>query len=421
MKFTSAALLGAAAPLAAAFPAAMIEMMQNDPEIMARAAEISARQAGANAAQAIFEPVNTFKGAAQRIDLSKNPWQAPGPNDLRGPCPGLNAFANHGFLPRNGYATTKQFIDATQDVVGMGPILAGFLSVLGSAIDGDLTAWSIGGTPPPGVGGPLAGLGNGISGSHNKYESDASPTRPDLYDPSSDANNFRTVAAQFQDLINYCPGGFVTMDCLTSFRSHRFDQQVARNPYFFNGPFTGVLVQPAAYTFIFRFMANHTAEAPAGELSYDVIKSWFGITGDNGNYVANQGQERIPDNWYRRAFEYPYEVTYFLADVVNAAGLHPKFLNIGGNTGTTSSFTGVSVSNLTGGVFNGASLLQGNNLGCFAFQAATQANADVVTGLLKPVSSVLTSALSPVLGPLSCPQLKAIDQTELKRFPGYRQ
>jgi len=421
MKFSTAAVIGAAAPLAAAFPAAMMEMIQkNDPELMARAAEISARQTGANAAQALFEPVNTFK-ESQRIDLSKNPYIAPGPNDLRGPCPGLNAFANHGFLPRNGYATTQQFIDATTEVVGMGSILSGFLSLLGSAIDGDLTAWSIGGTPPPGVGGPLARYGNGISGSHNKYEGDASPTRGDLYDPASGADDYSTVASQFQDLINYCPGGFVTIDCLTAFRSHRFDQQVGRNPYFFNGPFTGVLVQPAAYTFIFRFMANHTAQAPAGELSYDNIKAWFGITGENGNYVANQGQERIPENWYRRAYEYPYEVTYFLADVNAAAALHPKFLSIGGNTGTPNSFTGVDIANLSGGVFNAATLTQGNNLGCFAFQAATQANADLVSGLLQPVTSTLSSALSPVVGALQCPQLKAIDKAQLRKFPGYRQ
>ncbi|KAK0755167.1 Chloroperoxidase [Schizothecium vesticola] len=29
-------------------------------------------------------------------------WLAPGPNDSRSPCPGLNALANHGYLPRNG-------------------------------------------------------------------------------------------------------------------------------------------------------------------------------------------------------------------------------------------------------------------------------------------------------------------------------
>jgi hypothetical protein len=33
---------------------------------------------------------------------------APGPNDKRGPCPGLNAAANRGFLPRSGITTIAQ-------------------------------------------------------------------------------------------------------------------------------------------------------------------------------------------------------------------------------------------------------------------------------------------------------------------------
>ncbi|KAJ3755156.1 Peroxidase, family 2-domain-containing protein [Lentinula raphanica] len=36
------------------------------------------------------------------IDWNAHQWQAPLPTDLRGPCPGLNTLANHGFLPRNG-------------------------------------------------------------------------------------------------------------------------------------------------------------------------------------------------------------------------------------------------------------------------------------------------------------------------------
>ena len=40
---------------------------------------------------------------------------APGPDDARGPCPGLNALANHGYLPRNGRANVVQFIQATTD------------------------------------------------------------------------------------------------------------------------------------------------------------------------------------------------------------------------------------------------------------------------------------------------------------------
>lgn len=98
-------------------------------------------------------------------------------------------------------------------------------------------------------------------------------------------------------------GGEVTLDSLTSFRSHRFDTQIANNPDFFNGPFSGVLVQPAAYTFIYRFMANHSSEFPVGKLTYDVIQSWFGVQGSNGQYNAVQGSERIPENWVCRCVD----------------------------------------------------------------------------------------------------------------------
>ncbi|KAF5354416.1 hypothetical protein D9758_010761 [Tetrapyrgos nigripes] len=39
---------------------------------------------------------------SRAIDWNDHQWIAPGPNDLRGPCPGLNTLANHGFLPRDG-------------------------------------------------------------------------------------------------------------------------------------------------------------------------------------------------------------------------------------------------------------------------------------------------------------------------------
>ena len=39
---------------------------------------------------------------------SGHEWQAPGTNDKRAQCPGLNAAANHAFLPRNGIATIQQ-------------------------------------------------------------------------------------------------------------------------------------------------------------------------------------------------------------------------------------------------------------------------------------------------------------------------
>jgi hypothetical protein len=35
--------------------------------------------------------------------------------DVRGPCPGLNAMANHGYIPHNGVATIQEFIDGTYE------------------------------------------------------------------------------------------------------------------------------------------------------------------------------------------------------------------------------------------------------------------------------------------------------------------
>lgn len=162
------------------------------------------------------------------------------------------------------------------------------------------------------------------------------------------------------------PNGIIDLNSLTAFRSQRFDDQISSNPFFFNGPFTGVLVQPAAYTFIYRFMANHSVESPHGELRSEVLQSWFGVEEEEaggGEYVWREGWERIPLNWvstylylhtsfdsylpypckpllpvysnmrkkqYKRPIEYPYDNAYFLADAANAAALYPKFLNIGG-------------------------------------------------------------------------------------------
>ena len=43
---------------------------------------------------------------------------------------------------------------------------------------------------------------------------------------------------------------------------------------------------------------------------------------------------------------------------------------IGGNTGKPNTFTGVNIADLTGGVFNAETLLEGNNLMCYGLQLA---------------------------------------------------
>lgn len=159
----------------------------------------------------------------------------------------------------------------------------------GATIDGDLSSWSIGGATSA-LPGNLLGLlaqPTGLDGSHNKYESDVSPTRGDLYQKG---NNYLLQMDQFKDMYSQPlgPNGY-DLTTLTPFRAKRFQQSIDQNPYFFNGPFSGVLVQPAAYTFIYRFMGNKSAEYPEGYLDGEVLKSFFSVTGktpDSFKYKA---------------------------------------------------------------------------------------------------------------------------------------
>lgn len=94
MKVSStSALMGAIAPLAAAFPAAMMESMVANPEIAARASNLLGKRDAADA-QKIFEPVPMFNAEEQFVDVSEgsgHEYVAPDleGGDLRGLCPGL--------------------------------------------------------------------------------------------------------------------------------------------------------------------------------------------------------------------------------------------------------------------------------------------------------------------------------------------
>lgn len=56
----------------------------------------------------------------------------------------------------------------------------------------------------------------------------------------------------------------------------------------------------AAFTFIYRFMSNKSAEYPSGVLNRNVIKSFMSIRqGSDGSLTWVPGNERIPDDWVR--------------------------------------------------------------------------------------------------------------------------
>lgn len=100
------------------------------PQIATQVLEARAAEAGADAEAVDLEsrqinppPVLPpgFDPKFQYVsNKGKYKFVAPGPTDQRGPCPGLNALANHGYMPHNGVGTIQQFIESTYDGFGMG-------------------------------------------------------------------------------------------------------------------------------------------------------------------------------------------------------------------------------------------------------------------------------------------------------------
>ncbi|KAI0970363.1 hypothetical protein F4678DRAFT_480584 [Xylaria arbuscula] len=345
----------------------------------------------------------------------------PGGSDQRGPCPGLNAMANHGYIPHNGVATIAEFISGTMKAFGMGADLATLLTIYGAIFDGDLTSYSIGGPAPSLLGlGSLLGEPQGLSGSHNKYEGDASPVHGDLYQYGNNLPQLSQFTALYE--LGQQNGDSINLDVLTKYRSLRFNQSVAENPYFFYAPFSGIIVNTAAYTFIYRFMANKSAENPEGLLNGETLKSFYAVTGDYPHFTVTPGHERFPDNWYKRNPVDYYTIPYVAEDGLAILLQYPQFLSVGGNTGTPNSFVGINPADLTNGVFNAVNLLQGNNAFCFGTELILQMAPDLLSSLFSDITkalNTLTSAVDNATSGLGCPQLTTINKQLLNQFPGY--
>ncbi|KAL0259655.1 hypothetical protein SLS55_005392 [Diplodia seriata] len=376
-----------------------------------------------------------FDAKAQAVSVTGSHAFVP-PNfdagDQRGPCPGLNAAANHGYISHTGVDTWNNILAGVNEAYGMALDLATFLAVYGTVFDGNplsLTpGYSIGGATTLsqnilGNGLGLLGEPQGLSGSHNRYESDTSATRGDQY-LYGDA--FRVQVPQAQQYVDATPADPISApdwyDSLFDFRIARFDDSLHRNGHFFFSPFAGVLVAPAAYSFPPAFMSNHSAAYPEGYMTKTIFKSFFSLGGSDNAVTWTEGHERIPDNWYKRAIGDEYTIAGFLADVLDYAVRDPRLINIGGNTGEPDSFFAVDFSDLTGGVFNTAELLKGNNLECVVFQIILAAAPDILSGggitTSSPFKTLSNNLLSRISG-AGCPQLTKINNDLYKKYPGY--
>ncbi|KAH7351090.1 hypothetical protein BKA65DRAFT_251559 [Rhexocercosporidium sp. MPI-PUGE-AT-0058] len=368
-------------------------------------------------------PCTTFNAADQFVDVrpgTAHQFVAPGPNDKRGPCPGLNAAANHGFIPHNGIGTVSQFAVGLEEAYNFTPELGTVLATIGIALTGDLLGgtWSIGGPYPASLLGSLLSSPEGLSFSHNAYETDGSMTRGDAYMNNGDA--YHLQMDRFMALYNRSE--LYTLDIVRQHNKDMRNWSVHNNPYFFSAPFAG-LVSPIAHTLPPLCFSNHSANNIQGYLDRATLKSFFAISGPENALVYTPGHERIPLNWYRRPSNNKLGLVNGFADLGVTAARFPELISIGGNTGTVNSFVGVSPADISGGIFNTANLLQGNNLTCFLLQVIQQATPSLLSGLVSSLGlstaiSLLNNVINPAKTTMACPLMTTFNTGAFAQFPG---
>ncbi|KAF7332444.1 Cloroperoxidase [Mycena kentingensis (nom. inval.)] len=156
-------------------------------------------------------PQPTETGLKQIPDAA-HPFIAPGPNDQRGPCPGVNTLANHGYIPRNGIASFEELINGITEAFNIPVNMAAGMAALNFVrilrleraihlqLSSQLTRGnmfvnkiSIGGVSPlvPPLPGKIDGpVTQGIA-KHGRNEGDASMTRADAF--IGDNRNFQNI------------------------------------------------------------------------------------------------------------------------------------------------------------------------------------------------------------------------------------
>jgi len=320
---------------------------------------------------------------------------APGPNDIRGPCPGLNAAANHNFLSHDGITTFNELVDAQQNLYNVGYDLAQLLAILGLTLtDGDLVTekLSIGcdATTRTSINPVLTGSEPGLDG-HNKFEADTSLTRDDYF--LGDGDNFSFNGTLF-GMMTQTTGGNYDRSGLSLYRKQRYDQSLAENPNFYFGPLSLLLF--GAASFLYELM-------PSGTNNYapdiPTISSFFGAKQDaHGKWQFNN-MEKIPANWTNRVS--PYTNNDVTTEILAMYLENPVLF--GGNT-AAGSFDALNFGSIQNGKI--PANISPQVTSCLLYQLATQSIPSYANGVITPSVAALdfvVSKLGTQLTNLGCP------------------
>lgn len=336
MQFT--ATLAALVATASAFPnMAALMAQKRGPELEKRFQELNAIAQKHEARY--FGNTGMYAYVAPKLDAN--------PPDMRGPCPGLNTLANHGYLPHDGIPNAAQLIAGQMNGLNIAPDLAALLVAVAMPLDGDIitTKLSIGGDATS----RTAALGSiqnvlGKEGGlivHNTFEADSSLTRNDVF-TSRDANGNRngdnynfnaTLWKQMTAVAQKTSGGLYDQACLTQYRYDRYYDSRRENPDFYFGP--KALLLYGASAFVFHTMAG------AGQADVNTISSFFGVDPANPQNHRSGVGEHFPDNWK------PTPVPYTILEIAGHIGQQylAKPVEFGGNANGT--FEGVGLNGAT--------------------------------------------------------------------------
>ncbi|GAA5853084.1 hypothetical protein JCM8547_000195 [Rhodosporidiobolus lusitaniae] len=267
-----------------------------------------------------------IKTSDKRPDAA-HPYKAPGPTDQRGPCPGLNTLANHGYLPRSGIVTGSDVIKATGEGFNMGADLAGVLVLIAVAFGGNLatSTFSIGGEDErtyskSGLGSKALGRQWGLDG-HSRCEGDASATRADFFTNNGDNHNGQPDRfRRFMELAKK-NGGEFNVQAANELFAQNADITLATNSQQYYQAYT-VIVILGEYPFIPNFFSNGTYGA-GGTANLESISSLMGYQINKDGSICYV-PERFPENWYRRST--PYGVKDLIAGLPTTQLAAPNFL-----------------------------------------------------------------------------------------------
>ncbi|KAJ7477508.1 Chloroperoxidase [Mycena latifolia] len=132
----------------------------------------------------VLPPRQTDTGT-KRIPDADHPFIAPGPDDMRGPCPAMNTLANHGYISRNGITTFEEIILGTAEAFNLDRDMSSNMAAINMLTRGNpfVNKISIGGVSPfvPPLPGQIDGPETQGIAKHGRVEGDASMTRSDVY------------------------------------------------------------------------------------------------------------------------------------------------------------------------------------------------------------------------------------------------